>query len=349
MRCALIMAGGIGTRFWPKSTVKKPKQFINLINEFSMLQLTVSRIKNIFDIDKIFISTSVDYKELVMEQLPELPEENIIIEPMLRNTAPCILLSCFYIKNKLGNCDVAVFPADHIINDIGEFNKTLNKGISYMSKKKSGILTLGILPNRAETGYGYIKINDSNYQENKILKVLKFVEKPNLSTARRYLKSKNYLWNTGIFIFNIDYLIEDYKVKLPNIYSLIVKIFDSDKKNYYKVLNENYEKCEKISFDYGIIERNEQLYVLPSEFDWDDIGTWESLERYIECDKNNNLVKGDTKVVNSHNCIVYGNDKKIVLVDVKNIYCIDSDDLLIIGPRNKINDVSKTIQDLMKK
>ena len=312
MKCALIMAGGIGTRFWPKSTVKKPKQFINLINEFSMLQLTVSRIKNIFDIDKIFISTSVDYKELVMEQLPELPEENIIIEPML-------------------------------------FNKTLNNGISYMGKKKSGILTLGILPNRAETGYGYIKINDSNYQENKILKVLKFVEKPNLSTARRYLKSKNYLWNTGIFIFNIDYLIEDYKVKLPNIYSLIVKIFDSDKKNYYKVLKENYEKCEKISFDYGIIERNEQLYVLPSEFDWDDIGTWESLERYIECDKNNNLVKGDTKVVNSHNCIVYGNDKKIVLVDVKNIYCIDSDDLLIIGPRNKINDVSKTIQDLMKK
>lgn len=344
MKCALIMAGGSGTRFWPKSTKKKPKQFISLTSDLTMIQITVERIKNIFGMDKIFVSTTIDYKELVIEQLPDLPEENIIIEPSSRNTAPCILLSCFYIKKRLGNCNIVVLPSDHIVKNTDEFNKIIDKGFSFIEQKQEGIITIGIIPDRPETGYGYIKIDETNYKEGDILKSEKFVEKPNFEKAIEYVKSKKYLWNAGMFIFNVDYLINEYKENLPNVYSFIKKINESNESDYYQSLCKNYELAEKISFDYGIMEKNNDVYVIPANFGWDDVGTWSSVERYIAQDENKNIIKGNVDLIESNNCIVYANDKKIILCNVENIYCIDSDDVIIIGPKDEINEVYNKIR-----
>jgi len=339
MNCALIMAGGAGTRFWPKSTTEKPKQFISLTNDATMLQLTIERIKETFEIDKIFVSTSEKHKDLVIEQLPDLPEDNIIIEPLSKNTAPCILLSCFYIKKKFDTCNIAIFPSDHIIKDKNLLNQMIKKSLAFIENKKKGIVTIGVVPNRPETGYGYIKIKEEKYQQNEIMCAEKFVEKPDVNTAIQYIKEKKYFWNAGMFIFNVDYLINNFKEKLPSVYQSIQEINKSD--NYYVSLRKNYNLVEKISFDYGIMERNNEVYVLPTNFGWDDIGTWSSLERYLPKDDNQNIIKGKVELLNSRNCIVYTNTKKIMLIDMENIYCIDSDDILIIGPKEKINDVPK--------
>ena len=335
--CILIMAGGKGTRFWPKSTEEKPKQFINLIEDRTMIQLTVDRIKKLVPIEKIFISTGEKYIDLVKEQLPDLPEKNIIVEPVGRNTAPCILLASLYIKQIYDDCNIAVLPSDHLIKNEIEFLNILKKANDFVEKNKESIVTIGITPDRPETGYGYIKYN--KIEKNEVVKVDRFVEKPDLEKAKKYLESKEYLWNAGMFIFNVDYMLKELENNYNKTFKLLQQLPSIYDDNYGKILNEIYPESENISIDYAVMEKSRNIYVIPSNFGWDDIGTWKSLERYIEKDEKDNLIKGQASIYDSSNNVLYSGDKKIVVIGLDNIFCIESDDLIVVGPKEKIEEL----------
>ena len=341
VNCALIMAGGKGTRFWPKSTEEKPKQFLELVGNKTMIQETFERINKKIPSNQIFVVTCQKYKKLVMEQLPYLSEKNIIIEPVGRNTAPCILLSSIYIKQIYNNASIAVFPSDHIISNVEEFNNILDTANNYVEANKKSIVTIGIKPNRPETGYGYIKCSEEkSYLNNRnVIKVEKFVEKPDLETAKKYLDEGKYLWNAGMFIFNCDFMLEQLKENLENSYNLLTNLTRIDSKEYYTELEKAYEQCESISIDYAVMEKSNDIYVIPSEFGWDDIGTWKALQRYIKPDTEENIIKGNVKIYNSSNNVIYAGNKKVMLIDIDNIFLIESDDVIAVGNKEALNKV----------
>ena len=333
MFCALIMAGGKGTRFWPKSTEDLPKQFLNLIDEKTMIELTYDRLLKVIPKERIFVVTGKKYKSLVSKQLIDLPERNIIIEPEGRNTAPCILLASIYIKQIYEDATIAVLPSDHAIKDTEEFCKILNVAEDYVeNKNKNAIVTIGVTPNRPETGYGYIKFENS---KEKVIKVEKFVEKPNLEKAKEYLESGRYLWNAGMFIFNVNNMLNELEANYSG-YNVLKRLPNIDSENYNRELEKIYSECESISIDYAVMEKSKNIYVVPGDFGWDDIGTWMSLERYIKKDENQNILNGNITAYGAKNNIIYSGDKKIVLLDTEDIFCIDTEDVLVIGKRDSI-------------
>lgn len=337
--CILIMAGGKGTRFWPKSTEKKPKQFINLIEDRTMIQLTVDRVRNIVPIEKIFVATGEKYIDLVKEQIPDLPNKNIIVEPVGRNTAPCILLASLYIKQIYNDCNIAVLPSDHLIKNEKLFLDTLKTANNFVKDNKESIVTIGITPDRPETGYGYIKYDKMDKKN--VVKVDRFVEKPDFEKAKQYLDSKEYLWNAGMFIFNIDYMLKELENNYSKTYELLQQLPSIYDENYNKILREIYPKSQSISIDYAVMEKSKNIYVIPSDFGWDDIGTWKALERYIKEDENKNYIKGQVSVYNSSNNILYSENKKMMVIGLDNIFCIESDDMIVIGPKDSMEELVK--------
>lgn len=336
MLCVLIMAGGIGTRFWPQSTEKKPKQFLNLLSDSSMLQMTYKRINKLVPSENIFIVTNYNYVDLVKEQIDGINDINIITEPCGKNTAPCILLSCLYIKNLYGDANIICISSDSYIEKEDLFIEKIKCASDYVNKNKKAIVTIGITPTRAETGYGYIKYEHSI---DEIKKVLKFVEKPDKEKAMEYFNSKEYLWNAGMFIFNISGMLQELENNLNNEYKLLCHLPKISDKDYQTFLNNNYEKCTKISIDYAVMEKSSNVYTIPASIGWDDVGTWASLSRYMKEDSNQNILKGNIKSIDSHNNIVYANGKKIILYNVNDLFCIDSDDVIVIGKKEDINSV----------
>ena len=337
--CILIMAGGKGTRFWPKSTEEKPKQFINLIEDRTMIQLTVDRVRNIVPIEKIFVATGEKYIDLVKEQIPDIPNKNIIVEPVGRNTAPCILLASLYIKQIYNDCNIAVLPSDHLIKNEKLFLDTLKTANHFVKDNKESIVTIGITPDRPETGYGYIKYD--KIDKKNVVKVDRFVEKPDFEKAKQYLDSKEYLWNAGMFIFNIDYMLKELENNYSETYELLQQLPSIYDENYNKILKEIYPKSESISIDYAVMEKSKNIYVIPSDFGWDDIGTWKSLERYIKEDENKNYIKGQASTYNSSNNILYSENKKIVVIGLDNIFCVESDNMIVIGPKDHMEELVK--------
>ena len=345
MLCALIMAGGVGSRFWPQSTPENPKQFLSLVSEKAMIQMTYDRMKKIVPKEKIFIVTNYNYVDKVKEQIPEIKDINIITEPCSRNTAPCILLSTIYIKNIYKNANIVCVSSDSHIENENKFMDDISLANEFVTKKQDAIVTIGIKPTRPETNYGYIKYEHS---DDKVLKVLRFVEKPNLELAKKYYDSKEYLWNAGMFIFNAESILKEFENNVPKEYNLLINLPKYINSEYYKFLNENYEKCEKISIDYAVMEKSNNVYTIPTEIGWDDIGTWNSVERYIPKDERDNVLKGNIEAINSNNNIVYANNKKVVLLDVENVFCIDSDDVIIVGKRESLGKVH-TLKDKLEK
>ena len=345
MLCALIMAGGVGSRFWPQSTPENPKQFLSLVSEKAMIQMTYDRMKKIVPKEKIFIVTNYNYVDKVKEQIPEIKDINIITEPCSRNTAPCILLSTIYIKNIYKNTNIVCVSSDSHIENENKFIDDIVLANEFVTKKQDAIVTIGIKPTRPETSYGYIKYEHS---DDKVLKVSRFVEKPNLELAKKYYESKEYLWNAGMFIFNAESILKEFENNVPKEYNLLINLPKHINSEYYKFLNENYEKCEKISIDYAVMEKSNNVYTIPTEIGWDDIGTWNSVERYIPKDERDNVLKGNIKAIDSNNNIVYANNKKVVLLDVENIFCIDSDDVIIVGKKESLNKVY-TLKDKLEK
>lgn len=340
MLCALIMAGGKGTRFWPLSTEEKPKQFLNLIGDKTMIQMTVDRIKPIIPIERIFICTGEMYVELVKEQLPELPERNIIVEPEGRNTAPCITLSALVINRYYNDSTMVVLPSDHLINNEDEFRKVILESENFIVKNNNAILTLGMEPSRAETGYGYIKCSKIKGKINdcEVIKVEKFVEKPNKDLAEVYVANGNYLWNGGMFIWKANNILNEISKYSPNTFEALHKIQYVEEEDLQALINEEYGKTESISIDYAVLEKSKEIYVIPSNFGWDDIGSWEAIERYRERDENGNIVIGEVKHISGKNNLVIVNNKKIIIDDLSDIYIIENNDELILG---KIKNISR--------
>jgi len=345
MLTALIMAGGKGERFWPLSTDEKPKQFLNLLGDNTMIQMTVKRLEGLIPIERIFVVTAAKYVNLVKEQLPNLPNENIIVEPVGRNTAPCIALSAFYINKRIENATIAVLPSDHLIKDEDKFREVLKSAYEFVNKNQDVIVTLGMKPNRPETGYGYIKIlNDiERINNNTIYMVEQFVEKPNKEIAEKYLKEGTYLWNGGMFIWKASTILKYTSKYLPQTFEVLAEI--SAEEDFEKALKQKYEEVENISVDYGIMEKTKNIYVIPCDFGWDDVGSWTSLERYRPMDEKGNILNKHCIAKDSKGNIVMAN-KKVILNGIENIIVVETDDCIMISSKEKaqeIKDIKKMV------
>jgi mannose-1-phosphate guanylyltransferase len=341
MLCGLIMAGGKGERFWPLSTDDKPKQFLNLLGEDTMIQMTVKRLEGLIPIERIFVVTAERYVGLVKEQLPNLPGENIIVEPVGRNTAPCIALSAFYINKRMGDVTIAVLPSDHLIKDEEKFRQVLNSAYEFVNKKQDAIVTLGIKPDRPETGYGYIKAlyEIEKINNNSIYKVERFVEKPDKETAERYLNEGTYLWNGGMFIWKASTILKCTNQYLPQTFEVLAEIAAADE-NFEEVLKQKYEEVENISVDYGIMEKSNNIYVIPCDFGWDDVGSWTSLERYREKDENGNVANQNCIAKDSSGNIIMAS-KKVILNGIENIIVVETDDYIMISSKDRAHEIKE--------
>lgn len=346
MLCALIMAGGKGTRFWPLSTEENPKQFLNLVGNESMIQMTVNRLKSIIPMERIFVVTDQKYEKLVNEHLTELPSENIIIEPVGMNTAPCITLSAMLIEKKFPNATLAVLPSDHLIENEALFQTTLQAADLYVEMNQQAIVTLGMEVTRPEVGYGYIKYENelNSIYDLSIRKVDKFVEKPDMQTAQQYMDEGCYLWNGGMFIWKTQNIISLTKQHLSSTYKLLAEIANSSSSEFKEKLYELYPQVESISVDYGIMERAEQICVIPSSFGWDDIGSWLSLERYRETDEHDNILDGEIKTLNSKGNIIVSKTKPMVLCGVEDLILVETDDVVMVMKKEDVNLINEIRQ-----
>lgn len=336
MLCAVIMAGGKGERFWPLSTEDKPKQFLNLLGEESMLQLTVSRLEKIIPLERIFIVTAERYEELIKENLPNIPSRNIIFEPEGRNTAPCIALSAFYIRKFYEDATLLVVPSDHIILDEDKFLDTVRGANEYVESNKDAAVTIGIKPTRPEIGYGYIKYEEG---QNYIKKVESFKEKPSIEKAREYLEDGNYLWNSGMFVWKADRILELTKCHLKNTYDILSEVAVS-LDGFEERLKDNYKNVDNISVDYAIMEKAEDIYVVLGEFGWDDLGSWNSLSRYKKSDKDDNIIDGSVVVLKCKNDIIK-TQKKTYVMGAENLIIIETDNEIMILNREYVSHIKE--------
>lgn len=319
----VIMAGGIGSRFWPMSTPEYPKQFIDVMGcGKSLIQLTVERFLPVCNIENFWVVTSEKYIDIVKEQLPDIPECNILSEPEARNTAPCIAYACWKIRKKYPDANIVVTPSDALVINTTEFECVIRDALIF-TRSSNSIVTIGIRPNRPETGYGYIYA-DNNESTNGIHKVNAFKEKPDYDTACKYVKDGNYLWNAGIFVWNIDTIINEIKKHAPQLSSIMdemSKDFYSDKES--DTVKRLFPTCEKISIDYAVMEKAKDIYTIPADFGWSDLGSWGSLHTLLPQDDNNNATVGNNvRLFNCNNCIVHTSEEKQVVLEGLDNYIV---------------------------
>ena len=349
MTSVVIMAGGKGERFWPKSRINLPKQFLSLTDDGkSMIQHTVERVKNLVDIENIYVVTNEMYKNLVSEHIPDIPEANIIIEPAAKNTAPCIGLAAIHIAKKDINSKMIILPSDHLIKFNEIFIDTLKTALDVV-EKGDNLATIGITPNYPETGYGYINFTkgESFKDSTNIYEVLRFVEKPNLEKAKEYLTSGQYLWNSGMFVWKASTILKNFKEYLPEIYEGLQKIGKSiNTGKYEEVLKKEFLNLPSESIDYGIMEKAKNIYVIPGNFGWDDVGSWLSLERINKTNQDGNVITGNVISIKTKNTIIQGSDKLIATIGLEDIVVVDTDDVTLICHKNNTQEVKEVINNL---
>lgn len=346
---AVIMAGGKGERFWPKSRKSLPKQFLSLTDDGkTMIQLTIERLKSIIDIDDVYIVTNKDYKNLVLEQIGGIPEENILLEPVAKNTAPCIGLAAMHIKKKYEDAVMVVLPSDHLIKYNEIYIDTLKEAIAVAEEDKN-LITIGITPSYPETGYGYINFgrDESDIKKNNIYRVKRFVEKPNLDTAKEYLASGRYLWNSGMFVWKASTILDNFRELMPDMYEGLHKIYEMiGTVDEEIILKREFNNFQGESIDYGIMERAANIYTIPGSFGWDDVGSWLSLERINKTNDDGNVIKGNVITINSKNSIIQAQDKLIATIGIDDLIVVDTDDALLITNKNNTQEVKKVIENL---
>ena len=344
---AVIMAGGVGSRFWPVSTTEFPKQFHDMLGAGeTLIQKTFSRLSKLIPAENILILTNERYNTLVLEQLPLVKQEQVLLEPAMRNTAPCILYASLKIKKKNPNAVMVVAPSDHWIEDEDAFADNLRQSFEFC-QNNNALMTLGIQPTFPNTGFGYIEYDKKDI--NPIKKVSQFREKPDYETAKSFLNSGNFLWNGGIFIWSVASIIESFEKFQPQMNALFQKGMESySTPNEKAFIDENYALAENVSIDYAIMEGAENVYVLPATFDWNDLGTWGSLHEKLDKDENENaIVNAKTLLHNASNNIISTSKDKIVVIDgLEDYIIVDKDNVLLIYPKSKEQGIKAIVAQL---
>ena len=331
----VIMAGGVGSRFWPMSTPECPKQFIDVFGTGrTFIQMTVDRFKGVVEPENVWIVTSAQYADLVQSQLPEIPKSNILLEPCRRNTAPCIAYVSWRIKAKNPKANIVVAPSDHLVTDVVEFQRVVNTALQFVSETDS-IVTLGMKPTRPETGYGYIEANllEPSLRNKEIFRVESFKEKPDLFTAQEYIQNKSYYWNSGIFVWNVRTIINALRVYLPDvndIFENLLSYYGTEKEQ--EIINKEFPKCENISIDYAVLEKADEIFVFPANFGWSDVGTWGSLHSIAQADTaGNNIIGQNIRLFDTGNCVIHTTQERRVVIQGLDGYIVaEKDNTLLI-------------------
>jgi mannose-1-phosphate guanylyltransferase len=344
---AIIMAGGVGSRFWPVSTTEFPKQFHDMLGAGqTLIQKTFSRLSKLVPVENILVLTNEKYNDIVLEQLPKIKPEQVLLEPAMRNTAPCILYASLKIQKQNPDAVMVVAPSDHWIEDEAAFAKNLQQCFDFCANENA-LMTLGIQPTFPNTGFGYIEYDKSD--ANTVKKVRQFREKPDYETAKSFVESGNFLWNGGIFIWSAKAITEAFSTFQPQMNALFMKGFESyNTVEEKKFIEENYAVAENISIDYAVMENAKNVYVLPAQFDWNDLGTWGSLHEKLDKDDHNNAVVNATVILeNASNNIIRTEGTKLIIIDGLNDYIIvDKDEVLLIYPKSKEQEIKGIVSQL---
>lgn len=343
----VIMSGGIGSRFWPASRETKPKQFLDFFGTGkSLLRVTFERFAKAIPVENIFIATGEAYKEMTLQELPELKESQLLLEPIRRNTAPCIAYAAYRINSINPNANIVVAPSDHLILNESLFLEKVNEGFDFVESHQT-LLTLGIKPNRPDTGYGYIQMSDEKLGD--INKVKSFTEKPNLELAKVFLESGEFLWNSGIFIWNVKAILKAIQQYLPDLYTVLEKdlsVYNTSKEQEF--INQEYFYCPNISIDYGIMEKADNVYVSAVDFGWSDLGTWGSLYDISSKDGSGNVSVNDNVQYHdsSENIISLPKDKLAVVQGLDGYIVVESDNVLLICKKSEEQKIKEFVTEV---
>lgn len=344
---AVIMAGGVGSRFWPRSRVKRPKQLLDIVSDDSMLRVTFDRLKYVTDPGRIYVVAGPDLADAIKTDLPEMPEDNLIIEPSGKNTAPAIGLVAVMLRAQYQDEVMGVFSADHLIEDVEAFARDVRSGEEF-AKQNDALITFGIQPDQPATGYGYIQIDpDKPLARQHIFRVSRFAEKPGLETAKQMVVSGEYLWNSGMFMWRTASILKAIKNHMPVLSEVLHTIGDSvSDEDFLSILKHNWGAIKGESIDYGVMEQAENVFVISASFDWNDVGSWDALYDLSEKDPAGNVLQGDIQIIDVENCLVHSKDLRIAAVGLKDLLIIKSGDALLIVNRRESQRVKEIVNAL---
>jgi mannose-1-phosphate guanylyltransferase len=349
MLYGVILAGGFGERFWPKSKPDTPKQLLSITSKKTLLEETIDRIASLIPKERILIVTNKIIGKKILSTVSTLSNDNIIAEPMRKNTAPAIAISALYLKHQDKDAIMAVLPADHFIPDKERFLKILSTAYDVASKKEN-LITFGITPTRPETGYGYIEVGKKVAVKNgiSIYEVCSFREKPDLNTAKEFIAKGGYLWNSGMFIWHVETILEAFNKFMPAAYSGLMQL-----QNYINPINESkltefYQHVENISIDFGIMEKAKNILMIEGDFVWDDVGSWKALERIYPKDKDKNVILGKHIGIDTQNCIIMGEENLVATIGISDLIIVNTQEATFICPKDRAEEVKKIVEKLRR-
>jgi len=347
MDYAVIMSGGMGTRFWPKSRHNMPKQFLKTVGEKTLIQNTVDRIQKCISHDNICIVTNRNYVKMIKKQLPGIKCENIFIEPYNKETATCIGLAAIKLIKRDHEAVMIVLPSDHMIQNIDEFKNDIDEALK-IARSQDVLVTLGIVPKRPETAYGYIETGKLlSHERIPVFKAKRFTEKPNKTIAQMFLDKGTFLWNSGMFIFKASVLLSQMERYLPELYSNLMVMQEAvGRSDEDKIIEDEYKKVDGISIDFGIMEKSPNIVVLKTNLDWDDIGSFTALEKYYMKDDDNNIINGLCSSIDTRNCMIFGDNRLIATIGVSNLIVVDTGDTVLICDRERDQDIKEMVRQL---
>jgi mannose-1-phosphate guanylyltransferase len=350
---AVIMAGGVGSRFWPQSRERTPKQVLEIVGSGSMISNTITRIQPLVEWDKVIVVTNKLQKDIIHEQVPSLPMQNMLTEPLGRNTAPCIGLAAKWISHYDPNAVMIILPADHIIRDTEEFLRVVQRSVR-VAQESDALVTIGIQPTHPETGYGYIQFEDSSeknrYVTEGIYSVKTFAEKPNLETAEKFLKSGDFLWNSGMFIWKASVILQEIEKNIPELGEQLTKLEHAiGTEQYQTILERVYGVIRSISIDYGVMEKASKVFVAKGDFGWSDVGSWDEVVRLTPVDGEGNALRGTVIAKDSHRNYIDAGNRVVATIGIDDVIVVTTDDAVLICKKGRSQDVKEVVDYLRRK